>query len=65
MALLPHNVRDHVAARENIDDMLGLFTLQMKLALRALQKDRANRVQIVVAAASQWPRSCLRHLQQN
>lgn len=48
---------------KNID--MSVFTLQMKLALRALQKDRADRVQIVVAAASQWPRPCLRHLQQN
>lgn len=42
-----------------------LFTLQMKLALRALQKDGANRVQIVIAAASQRPRPCLCHLQEN
>ena len=47
---------------ENID-MLGLFTLQMKLALGALQEDRAHRVQIVIATASQWARPRLCHLQ--
>lgn len=49
---------------ENIDS-LSVFTLQMKLALGALQQDWANRVQIVVAAASQRARPCLRHLQAN
>lgn len=43
----------------------GLFTLQVKLALGALQEDGADRVQIVVAAASQRPGPCLRHLQEN
>lgn len=45
--------------------MQDLFTLQVKLALRALQQDRADGVQIVVAAASQRPGPCLRHLEQS
>lgn len=40
-------------------------TLQVKLALRALQQDGADGVQIVVAAASQRPRPRLRHLEQS
>lgn len=44
---------------------VNLFTLQVKLALGALQKDGADGVQIVVAAASQRPGPCLRHLQEN
>lgn len=52
---------------QHVEDihMLGLFTLQMNLALRALEKDWADGVQIVVAAASQRARPSLRHLQQN
>ena len=42
-----------------------LFTLEVELALGALQEDGANRVQIVVAAASQRARACLRHLPGN
>lgn len=44
---------------------VNLFTLQVKLALGALQKDGADGVQIVVAAAPQRPGPCLRHLQEN
>lgn len=46
-------------------NMVDLFTLQVELALGALQKDRADGVQIVIAAASQWPGPCLRHLVKN
>lgn len=42
-----------------------VFTLQVQLALGALQQDGADRVQIVIAAASQRPRPCLCHLQEN
>ena len=42
-----------------------MFTLKMELALRALQEDRAHRVQIIIAAASQRARASLCHLQEN